>query len=113
VTRYPGPVVVLTGPLIMSSAESFLLMMRVAGATLVGGRSRGSSANPQPVDLGNGITLMVPSWRALLVDGTCFEGVGIAPDVEVPVTAAEVAAGDKVIDAGVAVLDAKLAKLAK
>ena len=101
IERYARPVVVLSGPLIMSSAESFLLMMRAAGATLVGGRSRGSSGNPQPVELGNGITLLVPSWRAMFVDGTYSEGVGIGPDVEVPVTAEEVATGDKVIDAAI------------
>ena len=47
---------------------------------------------------------MVPSWRALFLDGTLLEGVGVAPDIEVPVTPAEVAAQDKVMDAAVAEL---------
>jgi hypothetical protein len=110
VERYAKPVVVLSGPYIMSSAESFLLMMRAAGATLVGSRSRGASANPIVVELGNGISARIPTWRAMLVDGTVLEGVGVVPDIEVPVTAAEVASGDKVIDAAVAELTKRLAK---
>ncbi len=81
---YRGKVVVLMGPNNVSSCESFLMMMKqVPGCLLVGERSRGSSGNPQPIDLGNGVTALVPSWRDLLPDGTCLEGVGIAPDVEV------------------------------
>lgn len=100
VTPYRKPVVVLMGPLNGSSAEAFLLMFRAAGAVLVGGRSRGTSANPQPVELCPGLTLMVPSWRARLLDGTPLEGVGIAPDLEIPHVEGE----DKVLDAGLAEL---------
>ena len=72
------------GPASMSSCESFLLMMKqVPGCTLVGQRSYGSSGNPQPVDLGNGVTAFVPSWKDLRPDGTCLEGEGVEPDVEV------------------------------
>jgi hypothetical protein len=81
VARYPAPVVVLSGPLCMSSCEAFLLMLRGAGATLVGQRSRGASANPQPFDLGNGLVVYIPSWRATLLDGSPLEGVGVGPDV--------------------------------
>lgn len=97
--RYAGPVVVLTGPIDMSSAESFVLMMRAAGAKLYGGRTRGASANPKLVDLGGGIQVRVASWRALLLDGTPYEGVGVAPDKEIPVTPEEIASGDPIIDA--------------
>ena len=83
VARYPAPVVVLMGPLNVSSCEAFLLMMRGAGATLVGQKSRGSSANPQPFDLGNGLVVYIPSWRATLLDGALLEGVGITPDLDV------------------------------
>jgi hypothetical protein len=103
--KHTKPVVVLSGPLVMSSAESFVLMLRAAGVPIVGGRSRGASGNPQPIDLGLGITLLVPSWRARLVDGTLLEGTGVAPDVDVPVTAEQVAAGDPVLDAAIAELE--------
>ncbi|MFZ5787215.1 MAG: S41 family peptidase, partial [Acidobacteriota bacterium] len=91
--RFRGKVIVLAGPANMSSAEAFLLMMRAAGAKLVGARSYGASGNPQPHALGNGVVVHLPSWQALLPDGTCFEGRGIAPDVEVPADPAGLAAG--------------------
>lgn len=106
--RHTKPVVVLSGPLVMSSAESFVLMLRAGGATIVGGRSRGASGNPQPIELGLGITALVPSWRARFVDGSLLEGTGVAPDVDVPVTPEQVAAGDPVLDAAVAELDRRV-----
>lgn len=82
--RFPGPVVVLSGPVVMSSNEAFILMMKAAPrATVVGGTTQGSSGNPKPHELGNGVTAWVPSWQAMTPDGTPFEGVGIQPDVPV------------------------------
>lgn len=82
--KYRGKVAVLTGPVVMSSCESFLLMMKqVPDCKLVGGKSYGSSGNPKPVELSNGVTVFLPSWKDLRADGTCFEGEGIAPDIEV------------------------------
>jgi hypothetical protein len=82
--RYLGKVAVLTGPQNMSSCEAFLLMMKqVRGARLIGEASYGSSGNPKPFDLGNGVTVFIPSWRAMRPDGSCFEGEGIAPDIRV------------------------------
>lgn len=82
--EYRGKVIVLMGPLNMSSAESFLLMMKqVPGARLVGERSTGASGNPRRHRLANGVTVLLPSWKALLPDGTEWETRGIAPDVEV------------------------------
>jgi hypothetical protein len=96
--RFPGRVAVLTGPVNLSSCEAFLLMMKQCErALLVGARSGGSSGNPQPVQLGEGVVLMVPSWRALRPDGTCFEGEGIAPDVEVAATAEQLKSHDPVL----------------
>lgn len=101
--RFGGKAVVLVGPGCMSSNESFVLMMRYgAGAMLVGDRTRGSSGNPKPHDLGNGVTALVPSWRDLLPDGTPLEGTGVEPDLRVPVNAKQLEAGDPVIEAGVA-----------
>jgi len=81
---YAGKVAVLTGPQNMSSCEAFLLMMKqVRRAKLVGEKSYGSSGNPKPFELGNGVTVYIPSWRAMRRDGTCFEGEGIAPDIPV------------------------------
>lgn len=82
--KFRGRVAVLMGLANMSSCESFLLMMKqVPGYKLIGERSYGSSGNPQPIELANGVIAYVPSWRDLLPDGTCFEGRGIEPDLEV------------------------------
>jgi hypothetical protein len=80
---HPGPCVVLMGPANFSSCEAYLLMMRAAGARLVGEKSAGSSGNPQAKDLGNGVTAFVPSWRSMDARGQELEGVGITPDVVV------------------------------
>ena len=102
------PTVVLMGPGVMSSCDAFVLMMKQApDCTLVGQRSYGSSGNPKPHRLSNGVTVMVPSWQALLPDGTCFEGVGIAPDVEVAVDPAELATRDPILERALELLRTK------
>jgi hypothetical protein len=102
---YRGKVVVLMGPACMSSNESFLMMMKqVPGCKLVGDRSRGSSGNPKPHDLGNGVTVYLPVWRDLQPDGTPIEGQGIAPDVKVKATEKDLAAADPVLEAALKVV---------
>lgn len=84
---FTGSVAVLMGPANMSSCEAFLLMMKqAANATLIGLRSYGSSGNPNPVYLTNDVKIMLPSWKALRPDETCFENEGIAPDIETTTT---------------------------
>jgi len=83
-TPYSGKIVVLMGPVNMSSCETFLLMMkRVKGCQLIGAKSYGASGNPQPHPLNNGVTVMLPSWQAFLPDGSPLETIGITPDIEV------------------------------
>lgn len=75
--RYEGPVVVLMGPANLSSCESFLLMMKQGkNVTLMGTKSGGSSGNPKPFELENGVMLYVPSWKDMLPDGSPLEGAG-------------------------------------
>ena len=103
--KFRGKSAVLMGRANMSSCESFLLMMRqVPGCTLIGERSYGSSGNPRPIDLGNGVVAHVPSWRDLRPDGSPFEGEGIAPDVEVKADPGDFAGRDPVLDAALAIL---------
>ena len=81
---FRGRTVVLMGPANMSSCEAFLLMMKqVPQCTLMGEKSYGSSGNPKPVRLANGVTVSLPSWVALTADGEPLEGKGISPDVHV------------------------------
>ncbi len=100
---FGGNVAVLTGPQNMSSCEAFLLMMKqVPRCKLVGERSYGSSGNPRPFELGNGVTVYLPRWQAMRPDGTCFEGEGIEPDVVIETRPEDFRAKDPVLDAGLA-----------
>ncbi len=103
--KYRGKVVVLMGPGNMSSCEAFLLMMKqVPGCKSIGAKSYGSSGNPKPTDLGNGVTVYLPSWKALRPDGTCFEGEGLAPDFPINATQTEFEAADPVLQAALTLL---------
>ena len=98
--QYRGKITVLTGPVVMSSCEAFVLMMKqVPNCKIVGETTRGSSGNPKPHDLGNGVTVYLPSWKALLPDGTCFESKGIRPDIQVKVRPDQITTKDPVIEA--------------
>ncbi len=102
---YEGQLVVLMGRANMSSCEAFLLMMKqVPNCKLVGVRSYGSSGNPKPFDLGNGVTVWLPSWKALRPDGTCFEGKGIEADIFVRTTEAQIRKSDRVLETALKLL---------
>ncbi len=97
--RFKGPVAVLMSRYCMSSCEAFLLMMRQGErCTLIGQRSYGSSGNPKPHEIPNGVVFVVPSWKALRPDGSCFEGEGIAPDIEVVPTEKELEKRDLILE---------------
>jgi hypothetical protein len=97
--EYRGKIAVLTGPVIMSSCESFVMMLRqVPGCKVIGEPTQGSSGNPKPHTLTNGVTVYLPSWKDMFLDGSLLEGRGIQPDILVK--RADNAAGqDNVLDA--------------
>jgi C-terminal processing protease CtpA/Prc len=98
--HFGGRIAVLSGPVVISSGEAFLLMMKqVPGAVLVGAASQGSSGNPQPHDLRNGVTVFLPSWKSMTPDGQEIEGVGIAPDIAVAATRDDFKNADPVLEA--------------
>jgi hypothetical protein len=83
---YTGKIIVFSGPDVMSSNESFLLMMKhVPNVKIIGLTSHGSSGNPIPYTLSNGVVVYIPSWQAYTMDGELIEGKGIRPDIEVPI----------------------------
>lgn len=97
---HTGSVAVLMGQKNVSSAESFLLMLRtVPRAILVGTQTIGASGNPKPHPLGNGVTLHLPSWQTFLPDGAELEGQGIPPDIEVHVKGIDLTRTDPVLEA--------------
>jgi len=85
--KYTGKIYVLSGPAVMSSNESFILMMKqVPNSKIVGMKSFGSSGNPVPIELSNGIKIYLPSWQAYTLEGKLIEGNGINPDIEIITT---------------------------
>ncbi len=96
---YSRPVYVLSGRYVMSSAEAFVLMLAACPAvTVVGAPTYGSSGNPQAYALANGVVVYLPCWKAMLPDGTEFEGKGIQPDVLVDPRAEVFRTADPVLE---------------
>ncbi|HSS49191.1 MAG TPA: S41 family peptidase, partial [Thermoanaerobaculia bacterium] len=80
---YTGPLIVLSDIGCASSCEDFLMPLKESKrARILGQASYGSTGQPYMVDFGNGITFRVSTRRVYFPDGSPFEGVGIAPDVE-------------------------------
>lgn len=80
---FTGKTILLQGPRNFSSNESFIQMMSAAGVTTLGETTGGSSGNPKRFDLGNGVSVALPSWKDLNPDGSDVEGKGLKPAVEV------------------------------
>jgi len=81
--KYSGNIYVLSGPNVMSSNESYILMMKqVPNTKIVGMKTYGSSGNPIPYVLSNGVTVYIPSWQAYTLEGKLIEGNGVQPDIE-------------------------------
>ncbi len=81
---YTHPIVCLTGPGAISSGEGFAMMMAaLPHCTLMGQATRGSSGNPAPIKLPNGVDVYYSRWVSMLPDGTPIEDTGVPPDIEV------------------------------
>ncbi|QHW31506.1 hypothetical protein GZH47_12075 [Paenibacillus rhizovicinus] len=82
---YAGRLILLADRFTGSAAEDFILPFRDNGrAVIVGERTFGSTGQPVARTFDNGnISVTVGAIRAFLPDGTPFEGVGIAPDIEI------------------------------
>ena len=100
--RYSGPVVILTGGVTGSTAEDFAISLREAGRSLlVGERTAGSAGNPIDRALPGGGTFGMATFRAYLPDGGEYVGVGVTPDIEIGIAAADIRNGiDPVLAAG-------------
>ncbi|HEX2837857.1 MAG TPA: S41 family peptidase [Phycisphaerales bacterium] len=99
--RLGVPVAVLVGRYCMSSCESLVLMLKGAPRVVtVGERTFGSSGNPRPTRLTNGVTVWLSRWEDLDTDGRPVEGVGVEPDVKIECEVDEFQTGDPVLERG-------------
>jgi C-terminal processing protease CtpA/Prc len=92
---YSGLIVLLTGPRAVSAAENFMQM--VVGAprlsAVVGRESAGTNGSMTALTLPGGFGFSFTGMEVRNPDGSRFHGVGIRPDIEVPVDARDLANG--------------------
>jgi len=99
-TIFTGKLVILIDRMTGSAAEDFVVSFKDNGrATLMGEKTHGSTGQPYIYDFGDGIKIFVGAKRAYMPDGSRFEGVGIAPDVEIKLEKIDLRKGkDKIFD---------------
>lgn len=91
---YEGPVVLLVGPGTQSAAEDFCIPLVAAHrVTVLGRQSSGTDGNITGLKLPGGFSLTFTGLDVRFPDGSLFHGVGIVPDHEIAVEAADLAAG--------------------
>jgi len=109
--NYSKPIVVLVSPYTMSSAESFLDLLRQASnVDLVGERSNGDMGGmPKVFTTPLGVRFASPTVRTLDHEGKDLEGVGIDVDYPATCTVEGLQKGvDGVIEKGLEVLRAEI-----
>ncbi|GGY34362.1 hypothetical protein GCM10008098_29420 [Rhodanobacter panaciterrae] len=104
--HFNGPVAMLIGPRTFSAAEDFAMMFdAMQRGVLVGETTGGSTGSPLQFDLPGGGKARICAKRDVYPDGHEFVGKGIAPDIAVAPTMADIHAGrDPVLEHAVAVL---------
>lgn len=101
--QFTKPVVVLTSRLTSSSAEDFVLYMKVLpNVTIIGDTTGGGTGNPIFRELPNGWSYKLSTAYAIDVEGNIVDGKGVVPDVTVQTTSADSIAGiDRILQTGI------------
>lgn len=91
---YTGPLFVLADGGCGSACEDFVMPLRFNGrATVIGERTSGSTGQPYMHGFDEQMSFRVSTKRAYFPDGSQFEGVGIAPNIELAPTPEDLRAG--------------------
>jgi carboxyl-terminal processing protease len=108
-TAYTGPLYILVDGGCFSACEDAVVPFKDNHrAMILGERTGGSSGQPYSRNLKYGMGISLSTKREYFPDGSAFEGVGIAPDMEVPTTAADLRAGkDPVLAEALAMIRAR------
>jgi carboxyl-terminal processing protease len=107
-SRYPGPVVVLVDALSLSTSEYFAGCLQVLGRVLViGQRTPGFMLTANWRELPDGASFMHTIGEPRASDGTLFEGLGVTPDVTVPLKQKILLAGDAALAAALHFIKSK------
>lgn len=92
--HYTGPLFILTDGGCFSACEDFVVSFKDNHrATIIGERTAGSSGQPYEHWFENGSGFGLSTKREFMPDGSSFEGVGIAPDIEMPVHVDDLVSG--------------------
>jgi hypothetical protein len=92
--RFDGTVIVLTNRRTVSAAEHFVLALRTqAGIEFIGDTTIGGFGNPLIRELPNGWVYRIPLWAEYDASKKSHEGIGLAPNEVIPLTAADSSAG--------------------
>lgn len=91
---YAGPLAILTGPASASAAEvSTAVLKRLGRAIVIGRRTNGSVLGAPTFPLPDGGRVQVPVQDLIMLDGTRLEGAGVAPNLVVLASSADLRAG--------------------
>jgi len=95
---YTGRLILLIDRGCTCACEDFVMAFKVTKrAELVGENTAGTFSFTSHTNFDNGMMTNIAAVRHTFPDGSRFEGVGIAPDVEVPVTAQDLKSGKDVV----------------
>jgi Peptidase family S41 len=84
-SRFTGPLVLMTSSFTVSAGETFVLgLMQRPNTTRIGTNTQGAFSDMQTRVLPNGWRFGVPTETYETPNGQRFEGIGIAPEMEVP-----------------------------
>lgn len=104
--QFTNPIVLLTGRNTQGAAEQLvLLLMSQQHITVIGDTTAGFANPIVSFNLTEGWSVQIPEMVTYSPDGTLLLNCGIAPDIVIPVSEADFAAGvDPVIDAAIEML---------
>lgn len=101
--QFSKPVVVLTSRLTSSSAEGFVMYMKVLpNVTIIGDTTGGGTGSPIFRELPNGWTYRLSTAYATDAEGNIVDGKGITPDITIQNTVADSISGvDAMLQKGI------------
>ncbi|MGC2475925.1 MAG: S41 family peptidase [Candidatus Sulfotelmatobacter sp.] len=91
---FTGKIFILVDSDCASACEGFVAPFKDNHrATIIGESTWGSSGQPYMYAFGNGMSFHLGAKREYFPDGSAFEGIGIKPDIEVPLTLQDLKTG--------------------
>jgi hypothetical protein len=105
--QFTRPTIVLTHRLTESGGEIFAMAMSVLPhVTIVGERTAGALGSQYPAPMPNGWSLWLPFTANLDHRGTCWNGIGLEPDVYAVNSKEDIEAGnDRVLEFAIQLLE--------